>query len=169
MDQMGYARGLVKYTTENLLENTGDGKYHFLRPSLIIYSVALAVMISALLFALIMRTPLSVESMRDRGALFNESLDGTIENSYTLKIQNKAQQDYRYRIVLRSDALPVRLDGGSKTVLLQAGELATVPLTVTLKDSEIKGRSGNIEFVVTRVDDQSVQDSTKSTFLMPRR
>ncbi|MBQ0715277.1 MAG: cytochrome c oxidase accessory protein CcoG [Paraperlucidibaca sp.] len=169
MDQMGYARGLVKYTTENLLENTGDGKYHFLRPSLIIYSLALTVMISALLLALFMRTPLSIEAMRDRGALFTESYDGVIENSYTLKVQNKSQKDYQYRIEVRCDSIPVTMEGGTKYMTLQAGELATVPLTVTLQDTDMKGRSADIEFVVTRIDDESIQDSTESTFMMPRR
>ena len=126
-------------------------------------------MISALLFALFMRTPLSIEAMRDRGALFTESYDGVIENSYTLKVQNKSQKDYQYRIEVRCDSIPVTMEGGTKYMTLQAGELATVPLTVTLQDTDMKGRSADIEFVVTRIDDESIQDSTESTFMMPRR
>ena len=48
MDKMGYARGLVSYTSEHQLQG---GKTHLLRPRLIGYSAVLVVMIAALVVA----------------------------------------------------------------------------------------------------------------------
>lgn len=168
MDQMGYDRGLVRYTTENLLEKNGTGTYRLLRPSFLIYSAALTIMISALLFALVTRSPVSLEALRDRGALFNETLEGVIENAYTLKILNKAQQAHDFRVSVSSEYLPVKLSGGELTIRLAAGELATVPVTVELDASDIRGRSQDIEFHVVRSDDADAKDSVDSSFMMPR-
>jgi ferredoxin len=50
MDKMGYARGLISYTSEHQLQG---GKTHLLRPRLIGYSAVLLVMIGALVVALV--------------------------------------------------------------------------------------------------------------------
>ena len=49
MEKMGYAPGLVRYTSEHELQG---GKTHLLRPRLIGYAVVLLVMIGALVMAL---------------------------------------------------------------------------------------------------------------------
>ena len=167
MDQMGYARGLVRYTTENLLEQKGDGKYHFLRPRLIGYTVALTIMTGALLFALITRVPVSLEALRDRSQLYRESNEGLIENSYTLKIQNKAQQDGDYRIEVTGKVFPVRLDGAPVQLRMSAGELATLPITVIADPEQITQRNAVIEIRVTRADDPAVSAKSDNKFLSP--
>ena len=168
MDQMGYDRGLVKYTTENLLEKTGDGKYHFIRPRLIGYTVVLSLMIGALLYALISRVPLSVEALRDRGQLYRENNEGWIENSYTLKIQNKAQVAADYEIRASSKTFPVQLDGEPVIIRLQAGELATRPISITADPEVITARRAEIEIVVTQRGNATVRATTDNTFLSPQ-
>ena len=168
MDQMGYDRGLVKYTTENLLEKTGDGQYHFIRPRLIGYTVVLSLMMGALLYALISRVPLSVEALRDRGQLYRENNEGWIENSYTLKIQNKAQTAAEYEIRAKSTTFPVQLDGEPIVIRLQAGELATRPISITADPEVITARRAEIEIVVTQRGNPSVRAETKNTFLSPQ-
>ena len=79
MDKMGYAPGLVRYTSEHELQG---GKTHLLRPRLIGYAVVLLVMIGALVMALNMRTMVSLDVIKDRG-LFRENSQGQIENIYT--------------------------------------------------------------------------------------
>ncbi|MBO4969903.1 MAG: cytochrome c oxidase accessory protein CcoG, partial [Pseudomonas sp.] len=88
MEKMGYAPGLVRYTSEHELQG---GKTHLLRPRLIGYAVVLVVMIGALVMALNMRTMVSLDVIKDRG-LFRENSQGQIENIYSLKIINKTQE-----------------------------------------------------------------------------
>ncbi|HEX6590515.1 MAG TPA: cytochrome c oxidase accessory protein CcoG, partial [Moraxellaceae bacterium] len=71
MDQMGYARGLVRYTTENMLEK--GSRYHFLRPRLIGYATMIGIMAAIFVVTLGLRVPLQVETIRDRNQLFRES------------------------------------------------------------------------------------------------
>ena len=96
MEKMGYAPGLVRYTSEHELQG---GKTHLLRPRLIGYAVVLVVMIGALVMALNMRTMVSLDVIKDRG-LFRENSQGQIENIYSLKIINKTQEPQHYRVSL---------------------------------------------------------------------
>ena len=168
MDQMGYERGLVRYTTENLLEKTGTGTYKFFRPRLIGYSAALLLMVGALLFMLITRVPLTVEALRDRGQLYNENNVGWIENSYTLKIQNKAQNDVEFFITASSLDFPAQLQNSPITLHVAAGELATLPITIEADPANIPSHNNKIEIHVTRQDDSRIKATTRNTFLAPR-
>ncbi len=96
MDKMGYARGLVRYTSEHELQG---GTTHLLRPRLIGYAVVLVLMIGALVVALDQRSMVSLDVIKDRG-LFRENSQGQIENIYSLKIINKTQEPQHYRGVL---------------------------------------------------------------------
>ena len=64
MDKMGYARGLVRYTSEHELQG---GKTRLLRPRLIGYALVLVVMIGALVAALDQRSMVSLDVIKDRG------------------------------------------------------------------------------------------------------
>lgn len=166
MDQMGYDRGLVRYTTENHLEHQKPGRPNFLRPRLVGYGFVLTAMIGVLLVTLALRVPVSIEALRDRGQLFNETFEGDIENSYTLKIQNKTQQ--AMTLTLTVDAsFPLTLLGTDTTVRLAAGELATVPITLTAKRTDIPARSNEIVIGVISADGQ-IQSDTDNTFLAPQ-
>ncbi|MBQ1557008.1 MAG: cytochrome c oxidase accessory protein CcoG, partial [Pseudomonas sp.] len=79
MDKLGYARGLVRDSSENEL---AGGKTHWLRPRLIGYAAMLAVMIGAFTWALAERPLISLDVTRDRG-LFRENALGQIENIYS--------------------------------------------------------------------------------------
>ena len=125
-------------------------------------------MMGALLYALISRVPLSVEALRDRGQLYRENNEGWIENSYTLKIQNKAQTAADYEIRAKSDAFPVHLDGEPLIIRLQAGELATRPVSITANPDDITARRVEIEIEVTQRGNPDVRAETKNTFLSPK-
>ncbi|MFX5142233.1 FixG Ig-like domain-containing protein, partial [Acinetobacter baumannii] len=76
-----------------------------------------------------------------RGALFRESAEGMIQNSYTLKIQNKAQTGGEYRISATCDSFRIRLDDGGDRVRLAAGELATLPVMIEADPADITTRN----------------------------
>jgi polyferredoxin len=93
MDKMGYPRGLIRYTSENALE----GKpVKVLRPRVLIYTGILTAIAAALIIAVLLRVPLKVDVLRDRNALFRETFDGLIENTYTLKVMNMDNETHRY-------------------------------------------------------------------------
>ncbi|WP_300731645.1 cytochrome c oxidase accessory protein CcoG [Pseudomonas sp.] len=161
MDKMGYARGLVRYTSEHELQG---GKTHLLRPRLIGYTLVLGVMIGALVLALNQRSMVSLDVIKDRG-LFRENSQGQIENIYSLKIINKTQEPQQYRVSLR-DGEGYQLQGKTE-LTLAPGEIADVPVSVALLADRPQSSSQTIEFVVTDTDDPTVRSVAKSRFVAP--
>ena len=161
MDKMGYARGLVSYTSEHQLQG---GKTHLLRPRLIGYSAVLVVMIAALVVALIERPMVSLDVTKDRG-MFRENSQGLIENIYSLKVINKTQQRQDYRLEL-VDAEGFQLQGKTQ-VSLAPGEIVDVPVSVALLADTPASSSQTIRFKVTDVDEPWIYTAADSRFVAP--
>lgn len=163
MDKLGYARGLVRYSSENEL---AGGKTHWLRPRLVGYAAMLAVMIGAFAWALNERPLISLDVTRDRG-LFRENAQGQIENIYSLKIINKTQQPRSYAIELVGSG-DFELHG-PRTLNLAPGEIRDLPVSVAQTTTHNQAGPQTLRF---EVSDQAAPDSrvsTKSTFLAPLR
>ncbi|MBC3258188.1 cytochrome c oxidase accessory protein CcoG [Pseudomonas paralactis] len=161
MDKMGYARGLVSYTSEHQLQG---GKTQLLRPRLIGYSAVLLVMIAALVVALIERPMVSLDVTKDRG-MFRENSQGLIENIYSLKVINKTQQRQEYRLEL-VDAEGFQLQGKTQ-VSLAPGEIVDIPVSVALLADTPASSSQTIRFKVTDVDEPWVYTAADSRFVAP--
>ena len=163
MDKLGYARGLVRYSSENEL---AGGKTHWLRPRLIGYAAMLALMIGAFAWALAERPLISLDVTRDRG-LFRENALGQIENIYSLKIINKTQQPRSYAIAL-IDASDFELHG-PRTLNLAPGEIRDLPVSVALTASHNAAGPQTVRFEVRDQADSQSHVSTRSTFIAPLR
>ena len=163
MDKLGYARGLVRYSSENEL---AGGKTHWLRPRLVGYAAMLAVMIGAFAWALAERPLISLDVTRDRG-LFRENALGQIENIYSLKIINKTQQARSYAISLVEPG-DFELHG-PRTLNLAPGEIRDLPVSVALTATHNAAGPQTLHFEVRDQADAGSRVSTKSTFLAPLR
>jgi cytochrome c oxidase accessory protein FixG len=161
MDKMGYARGLVAYTTENKL---AGGSWTWKRPKLIGYGVAMLTM--SLLFVVVLwnRVPLSVEVIRDRGSLYQQLSDGSIENVYRLRIINMDNQPHDF--VIQLDGLTGARILPEHTVYVSSGEIHDVMLRVLMNPAQL--HSMNLAFTF-RVNSQDghLQDETESRFISP--
>jgi cytochrome c oxidase accessory protein FixG len=101
MDKMGYARGLVKYSTQNGVEKNWDTPQivrHVVRPRVLLYSGILLAIVLAMAVSLVLRTPFKVDVVRDRGSLARIVAGGKIENVYRLQIMNATESAQKYRV-----------------------------------------------------------------------
>ncbi len=159
MDRMGYARGLLRYTSERALKG---GITRFFRPRLVGYAVALTAMIAAFIWALDARPQLQLDVTRDR-TLYRENMQGQIENMYRLKLINKTQQPRRYALAL--DGGPFELQG-PREISLAPGEIADLPVSVALL-ANTDGSSHELRFQVSDLAEPDSRVSTPSTFVAP--
>lgn len=162
MDRMGYPRGLIRYTTEHSLEGKST---KILRPRLIAYFVVLMVMVGAFVYTLSARVPLEVDAIRDRAELYNQTPDGLIQNSYTLKIANKAERAHDYRISVEG------LDGVKlvtrSEIEVSAGELMDVNVRLQIDPKYLERGNYKIEFHVAAIDDPAIHREAESRFIGP--
>ena len=161
MDKLGYARGLIKYTSERQLQG---GKTRLLRPRLIGYTAVLLVMIGALAVALVQRPMVSLDVSKDRG-LFRENSQGQIENIYSLKIINKTQQRQAYQLSLvDGDGFVLQ---GKTQLSLAPGEIIDVPVSVAMLSERPRSGSQEMTFKVADSDEPDIYSEAKSRFVAP--
>lgn len=163
MDKMGYAKGLISYTTEHSL----NGKpTKVVRPKLLGYFVVLLVVCSAFGWTLWTRMPAEMDVVRDRGSLFRETDEGLIENTYTLKIINKSQQEQTFKLSFTGMDKVNWL--GITEVTIKGGDTASVPISLAADPADLSKPMTDIEFSIENVADAEVKLSQRSNFFSAR-
>ncbi len=160
MDKMDYDKGLIRYTNEHALKGN---EVHILRPKLIGYALALIFMVSVFAYAVYSRTPLELEVMRDRGALYTNTSDGRVQNSYAVKVLNMSQHAHDFNVQLQG--LDKSELVGKTALKLKSGEVGTLPMSIKISSWELKQSRTDVTFIVTRDDGLVV--SKESRFIGP--
>ena len=167
MDRIGYPKGLIRYTTQHAI----DGKAtRVMRPRILVYGALLCTIFAAWVWGVTHRASFLTEVLRDRNALYRVLADGSVENSYQLKIVNKTDAPRDFTVTIE-DA--TTLDDGRDGLALRdspvhitapAGEVLAVPLTVS-GPATFKGRHP-LRFM-TAPDDGGKPRFTDSSFFAP--
>ncbi len=168
MDKMGYARGLVKYSTQNGVEQHWDSRQilrHVARPRVLLYTGILLAIVLAMAVSLALRTPFKVDVVRDRGTLARIVSGGKIENVYRLQIMNATESAQTYQVgVSGLDGVEIASDNA---FAVDATQSRWIAVRVQLPFEGAVPGSHPIRFDI-RTLDQAQQISEKSVFLVPR-
>jgi cytochrome c oxidase accessory protein FixG len=176
MDKMGYQPGLIRYATQNSLNEHLDKRQilrRVFRPRVLVYTAILLLICGAFAASIALRNPFRVDVVRDRASLARIVDDGKIENVYRLQIMNSAEQVQRYALTV--SGLP-SIDVVGKTefqVLPAEANWVTVAVQLPYEASQQAGSGMHpIEFHIQRLpsasESQSVTLTEKSTFMVPR-
>ncbi|MGB0440288.1 MAG: cytochrome c oxidase accessory protein CcoG, partial [Paracoccaceae bacterium] len=130
MDKIGKPRGLVDYLalSDEPLERSGQPPrpswHHIFRLRTMIYTGLWAAVGFGLLFALFIRPEIEMTVSPVRNPTFVTLSDGSIRNTYDVRLLNKHGDDRPFRITLTGhDALRVQLEGTPyETVTVTANE-----------------------------------------------
>lgn len=150
MDQMNYPRGLIRYSTENGLAHGWD---------------------KTTLLKRVLRSPVRLDVIRDRGVMARTMNDGAVENVYRLHIMNATESVQRYRIgVLGTVGLTL-----VKPLEVELGpiEEKTVPVGVSLPGTAatpLAGRTIQFKFEIKQLghDEEEIHVTEHATFQTPR-
>lgn len=168
MDKMGYARGLVKYSTQNAVSQhwtKAQTLRHVLRPRVLIYSAILGVVVLAMTISLAMRTPFKVDVVRDRGSLARIAAGGRIENVYRLQIMNATETSQRFHIAVEGlEGLKVASDD---EVTIESTQARWVAVRVQLPFEAAAAGTHAIHFVIV-AQETLAKVTEKSVFIVPR-
>ena len=173
MDRMGYARGLVRYDTQNALQHRGK---RVLRPRVVVYGVLLALLCAGFVAALTMRKPVGLDVLHDRNTLYRRLDSGGIENVYLLKIMNKGGSMRAFRISLDVDegddgdheSRRYRLDPADPVFTVAPGEVFNAAVRVRRDGWTDEGTTTGLHFVATAVDDPTSQARAEARFFAPK-
>jgi cytochrome c oxidase accessory protein FixG len=167
MDKMGYARGLIRYSTENALRQ-GYGRAgiarRIRRPRTGIYASLLLVAALVLTAGLYVRTPLKVDVIRDRATLARETREGLIENVYRLQIMNTHEQARRFVITARG---PETLTASTmEAVEVRAASTEAVAVALRVDPAVVRQGAYDVVFHIEAVDEPGVSTNEKSRFFV---
>jgi cytochrome c oxidase accessory protein FixG len=173
MDKVGYARGLVKYSTQHAMQNKWTSSQtirHIFRPRVLIYTGILLLVVAILFGSLFARKSFKVDVVRDRASLARIVSGGKIENVYRLQIMNAAEKRQHFQVTAQGmNELKVIADSEDWVVESTQSRWILIRLQVPY-DSALPG-SYPVRFLIQASDDdQTVQDKLeeKSVFLIPR-
>ncbi|MDH3895362.1 MAG: cytochrome c oxidase accessory protein CcoG [Chromatiales bacterium] len=163
MDKMGYPRGLVRYSTQHSIEHKAS---KVIRPRTIVYSLLWLALIAGFVFAIGNRTPLIVDVIRDRNALYREVDAERIENVYTLRILNMDNRDHTFRIEA-TGIEGIEVDMQDMPIAVNAGEIATLPLRLRVPRSAVGAGGTTIQIRAQAVDNENIDITQSTRFIGP--
>ncbi|MFA0439648.1 cytochrome c oxidase accessory protein CcoG [Vibrio sp. 10N.286.49.C2] len=152
MDRMGYEKGLINYTTEHRLSGQHT---KVMRPKLLGYGAILLVMIGLFFAQISAVEPVGLSVIKDRSALSRINSDGLVENTYTLKVINKTQQEQKYTLTVAG--LDSATWYGKQTVIVDPGEVLSLPMSLGVDPDQLDSPVVTIQFILSDSNDFSVE------------
>ena len=164
MDKMGSPRGLIRYTTAHAIEHQPT---RIVRPRTLIYGSILLALILGFIAAVAMRSPVTLDVIRDRNALYKLTDDGYVDNVYTVRILNKSERPQRFVLEARGTS-PLTLVARQAEYRVPSGAVYSLPLRVRRAAYDPVG-SETIVLKLRSLDQPGVQTETEARFLAPTR
>ena len=168
MDKMGYARGLIRFSTQNAMAHQWESKQiwrRVMRPRVQIYTMVLAALVIGLMVAVGLRDPFKVDVVRDRASLARATQEGTLENVYRLQIMNVQEKPQTYALSVRG--LPQLRITTDTEVQVGAAQARWIVLRADIPYGSVEPGSHKIEFQIVETGDRSTVVE-KSVFIVPR-
>jgi cytochrome c oxidase accessory protein FixG len=166
MARMGYPKGLIRYTTENALQQKLTPHQilaRALRPRVLVYTAILWTIIIAVGITLYTRVPLKVDVIRDRASMSREVEGRWVENIYRLQIMNTEELSRRF--IVRASGVQTLQVAGAETVDIPGASARMVPVRLRVETGKLPAGSHRIEFEVTAADNAAVVARERSIFL----
>ncbi len=161
MDSLDWPRGLIRYSSET--EDEG-GKVRILSLKSIGYAISIIVVTAVLVWSISHKAELETALTQTRQPLYVVLSDGSILNSYEIKLANQTTEEHAYSISMRGLDNATLDTGGFDTVILKP--LKTLRLMVKVKQADAgapKNKVEDFEFIVLD------QDSGKEATVIPAR
>lgn len=158
MDSVGKPRNLVQYTTEATTEGR---KTKILRLRIVIYASLLGALAIGFLIALMMRSSVQMDILRDRNALYKVISGNQIENTYNLKVMNKSHVDQRYQLVI--EGLPGAKVEMVNDRVVKAGEIANITAQITVPKDKLVAASQTVHLKLSELEGDSPDSITEET------
>jgi len=151
MEKFNYPKGLISYTSEQQLAGQETNRFNL---KLVSYGTLSVLFVVLLGIWMSNRIPLEANIIRDRTALYRVNFEGVVENTYTLKILNKTQSPLHFDINIDSLTdieLPL-----PKNVLIEAGVMQEIPITLAIDGYELEKKITTFDFIIQSVEQPDI-------------
>lgn len=167
MEKIDKPKGLIRYASEN--EMQGQIQPALLkRPRVIIYLAISIASILAIIYGLANIPALEMHVVHERQPLYVKMSDGSIQNTYTIKILNKLPEALDVKVTIEGVAGADIIDLPDVLTLDTA---KVVPYTIRIKAQQSGMARDNVPviFKVEALNDPSINEEYESFFVGPAR
>ena len=177
MDRIGRPGGLIRYDTQAAQAAKAASRtpepYRLVRPRTIVYTLLLVIVTGMMATGLVLKPSVDVAVLRDRAPLFVTLSDGSIQNSYAVKISNMSRRPQTYRLTVSGingaivtgpgvEALP----GGELELSAGADTVQTYRIHVRSPARAVTAPSTPLSFTLTGASDGGARRAG-TVFLAP--
>ena len=167
MDKVGKPRGLIDYMALSDEEREKQGLpdkpvwQHIFRPRTILYTALWSLVGFGLVFALFIRSSINLSVTPVRNPLYVTLSDGSIRNTYDVRIGNMHGEDHPYRVSIKGDpSLVLSLEGTPyQTITVPANETLKQRVYITAPKGSVPARSRTTDIRLW-VEDLSTNERT---------
>ena len=164
MTELGQDTNLIRYSSEH--RDTG-APTSYKRPRLFGYAAVFIAVLSGFIWNVSHRIPLELDIIRDRGRLYREHWDGSIENTYSLRIINRESQARRYQLRAEAD-FPFELNTRHGTVVeVEPGEQFAMGAQLVAQANPDRPANQSVRFIVETIGEPHFIVREESRFLQP--
>ncbi|MBT5073538.1 MAG: cytochrome c oxidase accessory protein CcoG [Kordiimonadaceae bacterium] len=178
MNKIGRPEGLIAYDSLKNFERRKDGGkniFRIIRPRTVIYSAILLIVSTVMLYALMNRSEIDVNILRDRNPLFVQLSNGDIRNGYTIKIMNKSEEEKKYSIGINginnseisAEGINDYNESGAPIIIVGRDKLRSIKLFIAAPKNDLQGDSTEITFTTSELEG-TAQDIQMTTFKGPK-
>ncbi|PWG18419.1 cytochrome c oxidase accessory protein CcoG [Salibaculum griseiflavum] len=171
MEKVGKPRGLIDYFTlrdEEVERAGGTAKHiyrHIFRPRTMLYTALWAAVGLVLVVALFIRSEIDLTVRPERNPLFDQMSDGSVRNTYELRIRNMTGDDRPFRITVSGDPmLFLQIEGTPyETVEVGADEMLIQRVYVTAPAGSEASEDARTDFRIWVEDLESNERTYEDT------
>jgi len=162
MDRMQYPRGLIRYATLNELQGISGNALR--RPKAWLYGGALLIISVLMLAFMLEREPVRMDVIRDRGPLYSELADGSVENVFNVFVRNTSGDEQNFWLGIEGLAQASMIP--DRSLLLPPGDSIELTVRVQTAGDTLVDANTLIHFVVNTTDGETLT-RTESRFIGP--
>lgn len=144
MEKVGYEKGLIRYASENSIKNKLKLR---VTTRIKVFSAILLLLIGIMSFTLASRKDIGATILRPSGKLFYELPNNKIGNLYSLKLQNKTNEELKIELLVNDEKAAVRMVGDSMPVMPKESK-KTYTFFVDRKVADIKEYKKEIDIII---------------------
>ncbi|PIE16503.1 MAG: cytochrome c oxidase accessory protein CcoG [Rhodobacterales bacterium] len=170
MEKVGKPRGLIDYLafSDEGREVSGQPPRpvwrHIFRPRTIMYTTLWSAIGVGLLVALLIRPDIDMTVAPVRNPQFVTLSDGTIRNTYNVRLRNKHGDDRTFKFTISDDTLSFRLEGQEgESVIVPSDKTLLQRVYVTAPKRSKAAKSARTDFTMQVEDTTSQETSSAST------
>jgi len=162
MDSIGKPKGLIRYASKVSIE---EGHSKIFTPRVKFYTAILAVLLGVFITLFANRPNIELKVLRQRGVVFTELADGSIQNIYNATIINKSNHPYKnLEIKLLEPVGKITVSGTEDVLNLDKEEVKQVMIFVDMPKGAVHGKK-KIEIGI--FENGKMIDSYKTVFIAP--